>query len=79
MAVTLENIRDQVKADYKTIYDTVGDFPNLGDYGQTFSYVDEDASNDVKAAMVQALLSLTVYDQAPYKILLVRTGQLIED
>lgn len=79
MAVILANLRDQVKADYKTSYDTAGDFPNLGDYGQTFSYVDEDASNDVKAAMVRALLSLTVYDQAPYKILLVRTGQLIED
>ena len=79
MAVILENVRDQVKVDYKTAYDTAGDFPNLGDYGQTFSYVDEDASNDVKAAMVRALLSLTVYDSAPYKIKLVSTGELLED
>ena len=79
MAVILENVRDQVKVDYKTAYDTGGDFPFLGDYGQTFSYVREAASNDVKAAMVRALLSLTVYDEAPYKVMLVRTGELLEE
>lgn len=78
MAVTLENYRDQLKVDYKTSYDTAGDFPDLGDYGQTFSYVREAASYDVKAAMVRALMSLTVYDSAPYKIMLVRTGELID-
>lgn len=79
MAVILANTRDQLKADYKTSYDTAGDFPFLGDYGQTFSYVREAASYDVKAAMVRALLSLTVYDSAPYKIKQVTTGDLIND
>lgn len=77
MATSLINTRDQVKAVYKTVYDTIGDFPTLDDFSQTFSYVKESATNDQKKAMVDAIMGLTVYRGAPYHALIVTTSQMV--
>lgn len=77
MAVTETDIRDQIRVEYKTDYDTTGDFPTLDDFQQTFSYVKENATLAQKKAYADALMTLTVYKGAPYVVKLISTGELV--
>lgn len=77
MAVTQENTKYTVRVEYKTSYDTVGSFPNLGDYSQTFSNVKETATPAQLKAFADALMSLTIYSGAPYKVTLIDTSELM--
>ena len=76
MAVTKTNTKYAVKIEYKTEYDTNGEFPSLTNYSQTFSNVKETATIDQLKAYADALMSLTIYRSAPYKVYLIDTGTL---
>ena len=77
MAVTKTATKYAVKAEYKTTYDTEGEFPALTNYAQTFSNVKESATVEQLKNFVDTLLSLTVYNGAPYQVKLVDTSTLI--
>ena len=76
MATTKTNTKYTVKVEYKTEYDTNGEFPTLANYSQSFSHVKETATIEQLKAFADALMSLTVYRHAPYKVYLIDTGTL---
>lgn len=78
MAITKSGTKWAAKVEYKPEYDNLGQFPNLTDnYSQTFSYIKEGASVDDVKAFVDALMSLTIYNGAPYKVRLIDTSELV--
>ena len=78
MATTEKNgSKYVVKVEYKVDYDTAGDFPTLGDYTQTFSNVSETATAAQLKDFADTLMSLTVYAEAPYKVFIIDTAELV--
>ena len=65
-----------VKVIYKPEYDTAGLF-ELDSLNLTFSKVKETATDEQLRNFAVALMSLTVYKDAPYKIFIVDTGELV--
>ena len=78
MAVTKNGTKYVVRVEYKTSYDTNGDFPSLQNYSQTFSNVKETATVAQLKAFADTLMSLTIYGNAPYKVHLINTSDLVE-
>ena len=78
MPATQENTKYAVRVEYKSAYDTLGDFPTLADYSQTFSNVKETATVAQLKAFADTLMSLTIYGNAPYKVHLINTSDLVE-
>ena len=79
MSVTRENtVRNGVRVEYKTSYDTLGDYPNLSDYSQTFTNVKSTATFEQLKGYADALMSFSEYGLAPYKVMLVETSELAE-
>lgn len=76
MAVTLEDNVYAVKVEYKPAFDTTGNL-NLPAYAQTFAQVKESATPEQLKAYVDALMSLTVYRDAPYKVSLIDTASIV--
>lgn len=70
-----QNQRYVVRVTYKPEFDTTGTL-DLEAYTGTFSKVKEDATVDQLKAFADALMSLTIYRDAPYKIELVDTSTL---
>ena len=77
MAVSKNSSKYAVKVDYKPDYDITGDFATLKAYSQTFSNIKESASVDDIKAFADALMNLTIYRGAPYKVYLVDTSNLL--
>ena len=77
MSVSKTNTKYAVKVEYKPDYDTNGEFPTLAAYSQTFSNVKETATVDQLKAYADALMCLTVYKDAPYKVYIIDTGTLV--
>ena len=77
MAVTKNDTTFAVKIEYKKAYDTLEEFPTLNDYSQTFTNIKEAATVDQIKAFADALMSLTIYRGAPYKVKLVDTSDLV--
>ena len=77
MAVTKNGTKYVVRVEYKTSYDTNGDFPTLTNYSQTFPNVKETATVEQLKAFANALMSLTIYNGAPYKVYLIDTAELV--
>lgn len=77
MAVTKNNTKYTVRVEYKTAYDTAGDFPSLQNYSQTFSNVKETATAEQLQAFANVLMGLTIYNGAPYKVTLIDTSELV--
>ena len=78
MAVNQENRKYAVKVEYKPEFDLDGEL-NLPSYSQTFSKVKESATTEQLKAFADALMSLTIYRDAPYKVSLIDTTELIVD
>ena len=76
MAVTKDYTTYAVKIEYKPSYDTSGNL-DLTAYSQIFSHVSESATVDQLKAFADALMSLTVYANAPYRVSLVDTSELV--
>lgn len=77
MAISEEDLRDQIKVDYKSTYDVTGEL-DLPDFQQTLSYVKESATLQVKKDFADALMSLTVYANAPYRVQKISTTTLVD-
>ena len=76
MSVTRENQKYMVRVDYRESYDLSGQL-GLGNYSQTFTKVKETATNEQLLNFAIALMSLTVYNGAPFKVKLIDTSDLI--
>ena len=76
MAVTQANTKYAVKVEYKSEFDTSGEL-NLPDYNQTFNKVKESATVEQLKAFADALMNLTIYKGAPYKVSLIDTSNLV--
>lgn len=76
MAVTQENTFYAVKIEYKPSFDTTGNL-TLPAYSQTFSKINENATAEQIKTFADAAMALTVYHNAPYKVSLVNTGELV--
>ena len=78
MAVTRNGTtKSGVRVEYKTEYDTNGDFPSLEDYSQTFTNVKAEATIEQLKGYADALMSFVKYSGAPYKVTLVETSELV--
>ena len=77
MAVSKENTKYSVQIIYKTEYDTAGDYPDLPDYTGTFTKVKETANITQLLTYAQALMNLTAYKDAPYRVDFVEKGTLV--
>jgi len=77
MSVERNGLKRTLKVEYKTAYDTAGDFPALIDFSKTFSDVSETASLDSLKGGVKALFGVTAYRDAPYKVYIVETSELV--
>lgn len=76
MAVINSNEKYSVKVEYKPEYDETGN-STLTAYSQTFTKVKETASPEALRNFAVALMSLTEYNGAPFKVTLIKTGDLI--
>lgn len=72
-------IKTAVRVKYLKSYDTAGEFPDLPDYSQTFTHVKEEATTAQLQTYAQALMQLTVYADAPYKIQILELSEPTED
>ena len=77
MSVSKENTKRSLKVEYKTAYDTAGDFPSLGDFTKTFNDVSENAPLESLKGGINALFGVTAYRNAPYKLYIVETSELV--
>lgn len=77
MSTVKVGTKRSLKVEYKTTYDTNGDFPGLGDFSKTFSDVSESASLADLQNGVAALFGVTSYRIAPYKVMIVETSELV--
>lgn len=76
MATIKNGEKYSVKVEYKPEYDETGEL-NLDAYNQTFSKVKEAATLEQLRQFAVGLMSLTEYADAPYRIRLIDTGELI--
>lgn len=74
--VNTANTKYYVRVDYKPEYDTTGEL-NLPAYSQTFTKVKETATYAQLKAFADALMNLTIYKGAPYKVTLIDTSNLV--
>lgn len=78
MATTKNGTKYAVRVTYKPEYDTLGEFPRLTEsYSQTFGQVKETATIEQLKAYADALMSMTIYRGAPYKVSLIDTSELV--
>lgn len=77
MAVTKNGTKYAVKVEYKTEYDTTGDFATLPAYSQTFGKVSESATVEQLKNFADILMGLTIYRGSPYKVYLIDTANLV--
>lgn len=77
MAVTQNNEKYVVRVDYKSSYDDTG-LLGYPDWALTFTQVKETATPAQLYDFANALLSLTKYYSAPYKISLIATSELVD-
>ena len=77
MSTERNGIKRSLKVEYKTAYDTNGDFPYLGDFSKTFNDVSENASLDDLKTGINALFGVTAYRDAPYKLNIIETSELV--
>ena len=78
MAVIKENPHYAIKIEYKPSFDLSGNL-NLPAYSQTFTKINELATEAQLLAFADALMNLTVYREAPYRVSFINTAQLIDD
>lgn len=78
MAVTKNNEKYSVKVIYKEEYDETG-LLGYDDFTLTFNKVKESATPTQLYDFAVALMSLTKYYSAPYKVTLVDTGELVNE
>lgn len=78
MAVEAANTRTTAQFEYKETYDDSGGL-GYSDYSKTVGYVSETATNDQIYAGVQALFSITIYHNAPYKVNRTDKSELINN
>ena len=76
MAVTKGFPKYVVKVEYKPSFDTTGTL-NLPAYSQNFSKVKETATPQQLKDFIDALMSFTIYRDAPYKVSLIDTAELV--
>ena len=76
MAASISGEKWTAQFEYKSTYDTAGLY-DLADYTKTISTVKETATLDQIFAANAALLSITVYKDAPYRQYLTKKGQLV--
>lgn len=79
MSVSKENTKRSLKVEYKTSYDTVGDFPYLEAFSKTLNDVSENASLASLNGGIAALFGVTAYRDAPYKLYIVETSEILEE
>lgn len=77
MAVVINNNTYAVKVEFKSDYDLTGDFNTLPAYSQTFTKVKESATVEQLKSFADALMNMTIYRGAPYKVYLIDTGTLV--
>ena len=75
----MSGTKKAVRVKYLRSYDMAGAFPNLSDYSQTFTHVKEEATTAQLQTYAQALMQLTVYADAPYKIQILELSEPTED
>lgn len=78
MAVNKANSVYAVKVEYKPSFDTTGTL-TLPQYSQTFSKVKETATLEQLKAFADALMNLTIYKGAPYKVTFIDTATLVAE
>lgn len=78
MAVTQEDRRYAVKVEYKPSFDTTNSL-TLSAYSQNFNKIKETATNEQMKAFADALMSITKYADAPYKVTFIDTTQLVSE
>lgn len=78
MAVSKEGTKYAVRVIYKAAWDEEGSL-GCDDYSQTFTQVKEDATPEQLKNFADALMSLTIYHNAPYKVELLEVSQLSAD
>lgn len=78
MSVSKSDTKYIVKVDYKPSYDITGNL-TLDSFSQTFSKINENATPAQIKAFADALMSYTIYRDAPYRVTLIDTSELVLD